>query len=125
MFVLVGAVAISGCSVFRPNMSREREFDFGTVRLTDYHACQNLRVIDQKAGRDTQGRLEVRITWENISDKPFQAKIRRIFIDEQGLRERGAYEWDLQTFEPGTTTLSWKSYSVSAVHYRIEVRKAD
>ncbi len=106
-------------------MTREKEYTFGSVKFLDSPSCHNLRVVEEDTVRTNDGRLEVTITWENTSETPYKAKIRRIFIDEQGMRERGAYQWDIQTFPPGKTTLSWKSYSVNAVHYKIEIRSAD
>jgi hypothetical protein len=125
LLLLAIPVALTGCSLFRPKMSRTREYQFGKVELLDYATCQKLQVAGQEAGRDRQGRLEVNITWENTTSKPYHAKIRRVFIDRQGYRERGAYDWNVHAFPPGKSELTWKSYEVGAVHYRIDVRKAD
>ncbi|MFW6044865.1 MAG: hypothetical protein ACOCR1_03885 [Planctomycetota bacterium] len=118
-------IALPGCSLINRRKVTEREFESGTVRYLDTSSARTLEVLEEETERGSTGRLNVTITWNNTSDSPYIAKMRRIFIDEQGLKERGAYQWDVETFPPGKSRMSWKSYSVDAVHYRIELRKGE
>ena len=123
--IIIVCVISSGCSLFQPEMSRTLEHKSGMVKHLDYPTCTKLKLLEQTARRDNQGRLEVTATWENTTDETYEAEIRQLFADQEGLRERGAYQWDRHPFSPGKTTLTWKSYSIGAVYYRIYVRKAD
>lgn len=121
-FLLVPAGG--GCMMFCPEPSPKRMTRTGEVKLLDYGTCRRMRVLEHGVERNHQGQLVVRITWLNVTRKPYRARIRVAFFGENRLGERGAFRWDVHRFPPGKQALEWTSYSKDAVRYRIEVRSA-
>jgi len=121
---LVVCLCASGCMAFCPAPSPHRRTPLGEVRLLDYPTCRRMRVTAHKAERNELGRLVVTVRWLNRGRRPYKAEVRVRFVDEQGLPERGAFRWDLQSFPPGASVCEWTSYTARAARYRIEVRRA-
>jgi len=94
--------------------------DTGEVKM-DAATSIVLAVTEHRARRDSEGRLVVRVEFQNVSDSAYAAKVRAEFADAQGLLEKGAFDDDLRQFPPGTTSVEWRSSTPEAVSYVIEV----
>jgi hypothetical protein len=81
-------------------------------------------VEDHAVERDDEGNLLVTVRFRNVSDETYVAKIQVRFLDEAGRFERASHDRDVHRFEPGPTTLQWRSYTPHAGSYVIEVRSA-
>ena len=113
---------LAGCMWFCPAASPHRVTQFGGVQYLDFATCRRLYVSEQRATRDQEGRLTVRVAWHNRDDGEYRAEVRVAFFDGDGNRETGSYRWDLHRFDPGASRCEWTSYQQNAVRYRIEVR---
>lgn len=122
--LLLSLVLAPGCMMFCPQPSPKRFTACGEIKICDFATCRRLRVLDHTFERDDEGRLIVWVTWLNVSGKPYKARIRRAFFDENGLPEQGSFRWDRGTFPPGEQPSQWTSYSKDAVRYRIDVERA-
>ncbi len=112
----------TGCAVLGPHTVAKHPGEFGAVRVLGRRARRRIKVLEQGAHRDAEGRLVARVRWLNTADKPYKAQIRRAFYDEKGMLERRSFMWDLHTFDAGENVIEWTSYTPEAVRYLIEVR---
>ena len=118
--MFVPLVLASGCMLLCPDPSPARQTSAGEIEMCDYSTCRHMRVVEHKF-EHRGGRLVVSVTWLNVTDEPYLARIRVGFYDERGLCDTGSFRWDLVEFPPGPQPTVFTPYSKQAVRYRIEL----
>ena len=124
IFLALVSIAVSGCAGWSGGRSASAATPYGEVRMLDRPTRAHMRVLEQKVEFTVEKRLVVSVRWLNRARKLYRSEIRVAFFDAQGLSEKEAFTWDLQSFPPGECMIEWTSYTREAVRYRIEVRSA-
>jgi len=117
-------LAAAGCAALGLHRFTSHSEEFGAVKIWSEGATRHIEDVRQTTSRDPAGRLVVRLTWRNTSDKPCKVRIRKTFFDEDGLAEKDAYQWDIHEVPVGEEFIEWFSRTPQAARYVIEVRSA-